>query len=493
MEPILIVDDEVEMRIAMSETLKHSGFPVELSHNAIDALSKIKKNAYAMVITDMTMPKRSGIELLKDIKAVNQSLPVLLVTAYGTIETAVEAMKYGAFDYILKPFKFDVFTFVVERALALAEVRKTATPAKATITEIKDPHPARGNRELVTADPAMQQLLGLAANIANSKATVLIQSESGTGKELLAHYIHDQSDRPDGPFVAVNCAALPETLLESELFGHRKGAFTGAIQEYKGRFEQAHMGTILLDEISEMAPALQAKLLRVLQEHEVDRIGGKEPIPVDIRVISTTNCDLFERVEGGQFREDLFFRLNVIPLLLPPLRDRKGDIPLLADHFIQKHAARNGRKPVSVASDAMELMCHYNWRGNVRELENVIERALLLCEGKEIRPQHLLMGQSALTMVIAPQAKAGKGGKAAAGNSGRGAPVMAGANGNSLGIKVGMSMREAEKKLIFETLRDLNGNRTQAAKVLSISIRTLRNKLNEYAAEGEDFDFDLVE
>ena len=483
--PILIVDDEVEMRIAMSETLKHCGYPVEISHNAIDALNKFRKNKYAMVITDMTMPKRSGLDLLKDIKALDAAVPVLMVTAYGTIETAVEAMRLGAFDYILKPFKFDVFTFVVERALSQREATKPeSTPKNGTAKTARAETAPGGGRELVTADPHMQQLLGVAENISRSKATVLVQSESGTGKELLARYIHDHSDRAAGPFVAVNCAALPDTLLESELFGHRKGAFTGAIQDHKGRFEQAHGGTILLDEISEMAAPLQAKLLRVLQEHEVDKVGGKEPIPVDVRVIATTNRNLFAMVEEGRFREDLYFRLNVIPMHLPPLRDRKGDLPLLADHFIRKHAERNGRKPVGVSGDAMEMLCHYNWRGNVRELENVMERALLLCDGKEILPPHLMMGQ---VFTLPPAAAKGKGKDKAAPAA---APAAASGNG-ALGISVGMSMREVEKKLIFETLRKVEGNRTKAAKLLSISIRTLRNKLNEYSDDGEQFDFDM--
>jgi two-component system response regulator FlrC len=329
-------------------------------------------------------------------------------------------------------------------------------------------------REIVTADAEIQKLLGVAENIARSRATVLIQSESGTGKELLARFIHDRSDRAQGPFVAVNCAALPETLLESELFGHRKGAFTGAIQDHKGRFEQADGGTILLDEISEMALALQAKLLRVLQEHEVDRIGGKEPIRVDVRVIATTNRDLFERVEQGAFREDLYFRLNVIPLRLPPLRERKGDVPLLADYFVKRHASRNNRPAASLSPEALEVLCHYNWRGNVRELENVMERALLLSNGVEIQPQHLLMNTGS-----APPVRAALPAKPA--------PPAAG----GLNIKVGMSMAEAEEKLIFETLRQLGGNRTQAAKVLSISVRTLRNKLNEYSAAGRTLDVEL--
>ena len=481
MQPILIVDDEVELRIAMSETLKSAEYPVEVSHNAIDALNKFKKGDYSMVITDMTMPKRSGLELLKDVKAIKPDVPVLMITAYGTIETAVEAMKHGAFDYILKPFNADKFTFVVERALALSEERRvqagsgTAAASGEAAESAPGALPMDPAREIVTADPEMQKLLGLAENIARSRATVLIQSESGTGKELLARFIHDRSDRALGPFVAVNCAALPETLLESELFGHRKGAFTGAIQDYKGRFEQADGGTILLDEISEMALALQAKLLRVLQEYEVDRIGGKEPIRVDVRVIATTNRDLFERVEKGAFREDLYFRLNVIPLRLPPLRERKGDVPLLADYFVKRHAARNNRAPASLSPEALEVLCHYNWRGNVRELENVMERALLLSNGPEIQPQHLLMHTGG-----APPLK-GVGAKQA----GTRPP------GGALHIKVGMSMAEAEEKLIFETLRQMGGNRTQAAKVLSISVRTLRNKLNEYSAAGRTLDMEL--
>ncbi len=427
MNPILIVDDEVEMRIAMSETLKQAGYPVEVSHNAIDALNKFKKNAYAMVVTDMTMPKRSGLELLKDIKALRPDMPVLMVTAYATIDTAIEAMKNGAFDYIQKPFKSDVFTFKVDRALNMAkEERAPAAPRAAAVEQRAAPE--RGEvREIVTADEGILQLLGMAENIARSKATVLIQSESGTGKELLARFIHLCSDRAEGPFVAVNCAALPDTLLESELFGHRKGAFTGAIQDHKGRFEQAHTGTILLDEISEMALPLQAKLLRVLQEYEVDRIGGKEPIPVDVRVIATTNRDLFSYVDQGKFREDLYYRLNVIPLKLAPLRERKGDIPLLAAHFVKMHAAKNGRKPVGISTRAMEVLCHYNWRGNVRELENVMERALLLCDSKEIEPQHMMMGHLApanskapagKSVVARPDAKAAE--KSAAGSAARG-------------------------------------------------------------------------
>lgn len=472
-QPILIVDDEVEMRIAISQTLKHCGYTVELSHNALDAIKKFKDNDYSLIITDMTMPKRSGLELLKDIKAIDPSKPVIMVTAYGTIETAVEAMKHGAFDYILKPFNFDTLTFVVERALVFKE---RTIDIDTTRERVKKLSPEIG-REIVTQNANMQKLLEVAKNVAQSKATVMIQSESGTGKELLARYIHQYSDRESRPFVAINCAALPDTLLESELFGYKKGSFTGATQDHRGKFEQAHGGTILLDEISEMALPLQAKLLRVLQEHEVDKVGGKEPISIDVRVIATTNRNILKMVEEAKFREDLYFRLNVIPMSLPSLRERKDDIPALVDHFLAKHSKLNERTQPEVSQETLGVLMNYNWRGNVRELENVIERALLLSDGKVVQPSNLLMHSATNTQTVneeQPQIPSPENEESSA----------------SMGIEVGMSMREAEKKLIFETLKTTNGNRTHAAKILGISIRTLRNKLNEYRMEGETFEFE---
>ena len=481
--PILIVDDEVEMRIAMSETLKHCGYPVELSHNAIDALKKYKENDYSMVITDMTMPKRSGLELLKDIKRLDSAKPVIMATAYATVETAVEAMKHGAFDYIKKPIDFDSFLFLVERALAFKGHTGSMVPLEG------EPKPVKGrvtetSKEIVTQNQEMLNLLDVAQNIAKSKATVLIQSESGTGKELLAHYIHDHSERAGKPFVAVNCAALPDTLLESELFGYKKGACTGANQDHRGKFEQAHTGTILLDEISEMALPLQAKLLRVLQEHEIDKVGGKEPIQVDVRVVATTNRGMLEMVESGKFREDLYFRLNVIPLALPALRERMDDLPVLVEHFLDKHSRLNNRDRPTVSPETMAILRDYRWRGNVRELENVVERALLLCDGKEIKPHNLLMhsqmGKQSINQDLARATTSQP--------TSEGAEEIPESKDSALGIEVGMSMKEAEKKLIFETLRETGGNRTKAAKILGISIRTLRNKLNEYRAEGEDIE-----
>lgn len=481
--PILIVDDEVEMRIAMSETLKHCGYPVELSHNAIDALKKYKENDYSMVITDMTMPKRSGLELLKDIKRLDSAKPVIMATAYATVETAVEAMKHGAFDYIKKPIDFDSFLFLVERALAFKGHTGSMVPLEG------EPKPVKGrvtetSKEIVTQNQEMLNLMDVTQNIAKSKATVLIQSESGTGKELLAHYIHDHSERAGKPFVAVNCAALPDTLLESELFGYKKGAFTGANQDHRGKFEQAHTGTILLDEISEMALPLQAKLLRVLQEHEIDKVGGKEPVQVDVRVVATTNRGMLEMVESGKFREDLYFRLNVIPLALPALRERMDDLPVLVEHFLDKHSRLNKRERPTVSPETMAILRDYRWRGNVRELENVVERALLLCDGKEIKPHNLLMhsqmGKQSINQDLA-RATASQ-------PTSESAEEIPESKDSALGIEVGMSMKEAEKKLIFETLRETGGNRTKAAKILGISIRTLRNKLNEYRAEGEDIE-----
>ena len=390
--PILIVDDEVEMRIALSATLKRAKYEVELSHNALDAMQKIQAHDYALVLSDMTMPKRSGIELLKDIKKLKPNLPVMIMTAHGTVETAVEAMKQGAFDYILKPFDFDTVVFLVERALSQKIEAKAPLIKPKVSKSAKESLQRSSYKEIITENPAMLELLNMVKSVAKSKATIMIQSESGTGKELLAHFIHQNSNRASEAFVAVNCAALPESLLESELFGHKKGSFTGAIQDHKGKFEQADKGTILLDEISEMSLPLQAKLLRVLQEHKVDKIGGTEALDVDIRVVATTNRNLLEYVDSGKFREDLYFRLNVIPVSLPPLRHRLEDIPILARFFVQKHALLNQIEEKPIKQEVFKVLKAYHWRGNVRELENVMERATLLSQDADsLEPSHLLI------------------------------------------------------------------------------------------------------
>ena len=494
-EPVLIVDDEVEMRIAMSETLKHCGYPVEISHNAIDAIKKFKQNNYSLVITDMTMPKRSGLELLKDIKSIAPAKPVIMATAYGTVETAVEAMKHGAFDYIKKPINFDSFQFIVQQALNYEGM--TGNVSIDLENKKSNSKPVDLSKEIVTENQTMQSLLKVARNVAKSKSTMLIQSESGTGKELLASYIHDNSDRAKRPFVAVNCAALPDTLLESELFGHAKGSFTGATQDYRGKFEQAHTGTILLDEISEMALPLQAKLLRVLQEYQVDKVGGKEPIPIDVRVIATTNQNLLGMIDDGKFREDLYFRLNVIPLALPPLRDRMDDVPVLVKYFVEKHSKINNRKCPAVSRETLNILTNYHWRGNVRELENVMERAMLLCDGEEIQPNHLLMssqlGETSINADLASitAAKTTNSKSVSVKKDSNDTDYQDSQDSSGLGIEVGMSMKEAEKRFIFKTLHETKGNRTHAAKTLGISIRTLRNKLNEYREEVDELELEV--
>ena len=387
-DPILIVDDQAEVRMAIGNVFERSSIPYELSHSAADCLSKVKTNKYSVIFTDLTMPKKSGLELLKELKNQNHNTPIIIITAHGSISTAVESMKWGAFDYIEKPFDYDTIIFIAQQAIYNKE--KKAVPQE----NLQEKNVTVENyyREIITADKGMQALLKIAKeNLAPSTTTVLIQAESGTGKELFARYIHHHSLRNNNTFVAVNCAALPENLLESELFGHKKGAFTGAIGDRKGKFELAHKGTILLDEISEINVHLQAKLLRVLQEKIVDKIGDNKPIPIDTRVIATTNRELTERVKEGTFREDLYYRLNVFPLVIPPIRERKGDIIPLAQHFVEKYAAFDNKKVPKISKETEKILKHYNWKGNVREIENVMARALLLCEDGIIVPENLLI------------------------------------------------------------------------------------------------------
>ena len=442
-QPILVVDDEEGMRLALSEALSRSGHLVDCVSNGYDALKKVRGSSFKLVITDVRMPKMDGVEVLQEVRKVLPQTPVIMITAYGTIHNAVEAMKKGAADYILKPFSFEELDAVVKRALA---------DGRGQGASVRD---EQKQREIVTRNPQMLRLIELAKNIALSKSTVLIQGGSGTGKELFARYIHQHSECREKTFVAVNCAAIPENLLESELFGYEKGAFTGAVSRRLGKFELANGSTLLLDEVSEMGSQLQAKLLRVLQEFEIDRVGGKEPIPVDVRVIATTNTTLKHAVEEGKFREDLYYRLNVIPLRIPPLRERKEDIPLLAEHFAKKHSLRCKKIHHQISPAAFMVLENHEWRGNVRELENVIERSILLHGGETLMPEHLIMEE------------------------------MGGDKKEKGGIvEETRSMKEMEKGLIIRTLKELEGNRTHAARALGISIRTLRNKLSEYKRQG---------
>jgi len=447
-EELLVVDDEPQMLIAINETLRRSGYCITTAGSGMEALCRLKEKYYQLVITDMRMPEISGLDLLRKVKTVAPQTPVVLLTAYGTIQNAVDAMRHGAFDYLLKPFSVESLEAVVRRALGSA--------------------PAKGGRvmhDIVTQDAEFSRVIEQASQAASSTATVLIASESGTGKELLARMIHRRSPRSSGPFVAVNCAALPESLLESELFGFEKGAFTGANSSKPGKFELANHGTLLLDEVGEMAPILQAKLLRVLQEKEVDRIGGKDPVKIDVRVIATTNRDLASLVRESKFREDLYYRLNVVCLAIPPLRQRTGDIPLLVDFFCKRYAREFGRDEIRCSPEALNRLLRHNWPGNVRELENTIQRAVALCCDCVIDPDNLLMIPASVDCEPSP------------------VPEVAAT------FVPGTTVREMERQLIQKTLRETHGNRTQAAKLLGISLRTLRNKLNEFGLQDRQASF----
>src|SRR3989304_5154610 len=363
---ILLADDDSEMRYALSETLTRCGFTVDMASGGAEGVEKFMAKRFYMVISDIKVAQADGIHVLREIKKRSPNTPVVLMTAYGTIDNAVQAMKLGAFDYLMKPFSVEALEDVVRRVIDSMSAANAPDQGK------------RPKPEIVTQDAKMTRLLKIAGDIAASDVTVLIEGESGTGKEMLARFIHSRSARTSGPFVAINCAAIPDGLLESELFGYERGAFTGALNKRNGKFIQAHTGTLLLDEISEMSLQLQAKLLRVLQERQVDTIGGREPVDVDIRVIATTNRSLKREVEEGRFREDLYYRLNVFPVVLPPLMDRKGDIPELTNHFIRKHQdkrLRGNRVLVTkVSGEALDVLASHDWKGNIRELENIVER-----------------------------------------------------------------------------------------------------------------------
>ncbi|HZS12506.1 MAG TPA: sigma-54 dependent transcriptional regulator [Nitrospirales bacterium] len=444
---VLVVDDEPSMRVALAESLRRNGYGVVQASDGQEALTRLSQTKPWVVLTDLRMPRLGGLEMLQEIKKRSPHTAVVVMTAYGTVESAVEAMKHGATDFLLKPFAAEA----LERVLARLDA---VDPTRHGPSEIA----RAGAREILTQDAGMSRVLGTAEVVAASQATVLINGESGTGKEMLARFIHARSPRAHRPFIAVNCAALPDGLLESELFGHERGAFTGAVLRKLGKFEMADGGTLLLDEITEMDLGLQAKLLRVLQEREVDRVGGREPVRVDIRVIATTNRSLRDAVESGRFREDLYYRLNVFPITLPPLRERAVDVPLLARHFAQEAAARNGLRPPVLSEAAVTLLAERRWRGNVRELENVVERAVLLATDGQVGPQHLV----AEDMPAADRAQ----------------------GGGSAAASVARSLWEVERDHILRMLNDANGNRTHAAKRLGISIRTLRNKLREYREQG---------
>lgn len=449
-ERIVVLDDQDIMRESLTASLVASGYKVFPFDKGEDALAFIQSKSVDLVLTDMKMPKISGIEVLEKIKSFDELIPVILITAYGTIETAVEAMKKGAEDYIIKPIKLDELEIIVRKALKNRKIRQENLYLKSEVE-------SQFNRfELVGEHQSLKDIMQIIKKIAATDTTILIRGESGTGKELVARAVHKNSTRSNFPFVRVNCAALSAGLLESELFGHERGAFTGADKQRVGRFELANGGTILLDEISEIDLDLQAKLLRVLQEKEFERVGSNDVISVDVRVIATTNRSLEDCVDKGEFREDLFYRLNVIPIFVPPLRDRKEDINVLINSFIKHFGEEKGFANIKLSENGLKSLLGYQWPGNVRELQNLIERLATLYPGETI-------DEDVVKMSLGKRKNSSQ----------------------SSVFEVGHSMAEVEKEYILRTLENLGLNRIKTAEMLGIGERTLREKLKKWKDAGE--------
>jgi len=442
MAEILVVDDEELMRDLISASLTRIGHRVRVKRNGQEALEAFEPGRYDLIISDFKMPGMTGLELAEKLIQAEPQLSMVLMTAFGTIENAVKAMKLGVKDFIEKPFQIEILEHTVAQVLRLRSLEGENRRLRTTL---------ESRYRFVGETGIVQELLRTVDEVAASNSTVLITGESGTGKEMLAQSIHLRSKRAEKPFVKINCAAIPESLIESELFGHEKGAYTGAIRTRVGKFEQAQGGTLMLDEVGEMPLFAQSKLLRVLQEKEITKVGGSDEIAIDVRIIAVTNRNLEEEVRKGTFREDLYYRLNVIPIKVPPLRERMGDVESLAGHFVGKYNNENGFQVEGFTPEALQRVKQHAWPGNVRELENVIQRAVVFAKSGDIRPEDLRLE----------------------------APVL-GNTPREVGLFAGMTVAEAEKLLIVKTLEACGENRTKAADMLNISIRTLRNKLNEY-------------
>ena len=466
-EKIIVLEDDAIIRNNLEHYLRRKHYEVAAVSTLAAAQEYLNRDNFDLVFLDVRLPDGDGTDLLKQIQSRPQKPLVAMMTGFGSVESAVECMKNGAFDYLIKPFSLEQIEVILRKAEAFTQL--------VNVNQFLSQDTEDGEVELLGNSPAMQQLRALIRRVARTQATVLVQGESGTGKELVARGLYRVSSRASAPFIKVNCAAIPENLIESEFFGHERGAFTGALNKREGRFELAHGGTILLDEISEISPSVQAKLLRVLQERELERVGGNRTIKVDVRVIATTNRNLEHSVEKKEFRQDLYFRLNVVPVHVPPLRERAEDVPMLAEEFMRRFARKHGVQIKGFTDAAMRLLKNHHWPGNVRELQNIVERAVILCEDSGmLEPEHLGLNSSAAS---------------------------------SASIVVSNSLEPVRHSSEFPTLADLEkhhilaaldrcqGNRTHAAKLLDVSIRTLRNKLHEYngTAPRSEEDSELAE
>ena len=450
-QSILVVDDDVAHRVMLKKLIGSWGYEISEAEDGSVAISEVQKRAFDLILMDIRMLNVSGIEALEQIKVINPAIPVIIMTAYASVETAVNALKKGAYDYLTKPLDFDELKIAIARATEHSGLKKENEYLKERLGERFD------RQSIIGQSPAMVKLLDTVSQVAGTEATVLITGESGTGKEMIANAIHYNSQRASAPFIKINCAALTETLLESELFGHEKGAFTGADRKREGKFRQADGGSIFLDEVSEMSPAMQVKLLRVLQEREITRVGGSEVLKINVRVIAASNKDLKKEMGKGRFREDLFYRLNVVALHVPPLQARRDDIPLLAQHFLNLFAEKNNKSIKGFTPQAMEKLLKYPWPGNVRELMNAVERAVVLSRAEYLSADDLslLMADTAVAETI-----------------------------GQISLPENVPLEEMEKRTILETLHAVNGNKSEAARRLGITRKTLRAKLEKYQVGG---------
>jgi len=455
-EKVLIVEDEENERTGLAELVSAWGYRAETARDGAEGFEKVLSWSPAIVVTDLKMPRMGGMELLERIASDSQTVAVIVVTAQGTIDSAVQAMRMGAYDYITKPIDTARLRTILQNASALLGTR---TELEITRRKLRD---AGSLGSLVGSSKKMQEIFHLTEMVAPSTASVLITGASGTGKELVARTIHDLSPRRSKPFVPINCAAIPETLIESEIFGHEKGAFTGALERRTGCFELAEGGTLLLDEIGEMPVATQAKLLRVLEDRKLRRLGSKVETTVDVRVLAATNKVPEEAVERGELRRDLYYRLNVFNIHMPPLKEHKDDIPALVEYLLKEMSAKHGRKAAAVSDAVLHVFQNYSWPGNVRELRNTLERAVIVCEGAVIETKHLPPGFGQVTVRTSAE------------------------DPDAVRLGVGTTVEEAEKLLILKTLESTNNNKTRAAEILGISLKTLHNKLKEYGNAGAE-------